>query len=121
MRNVRQRDKQIATLWGTENVSYVSHADDSPQNVIARAMRPATSSVLRPVGRSRFSYRVYLHLSLTVPSTVSHPHALSSEHRVPSCSLSLKDRGIPTFLGRHGNAAARKEERPREGGGEKER
>lgn len=32
-------------------------------------------------------------------------------------SLSLKDRGIPTFLGRHGNAAARKKERPQEEGG----
>lgn len=32
-------------------------------------------------------------------------------------SLSLKDRGIPTFLGRHGNAAARKKGRERRGGG----
>jgi len=77
-----------AALWDSENVSYVSHADDSSKchsfqlSACARTMRPATSPVLLwPVGRSRFYDRVYLHLSLTVPSTVSHrltPHAIFS-------------------------------------------
>lgn len=84
--------KKVERFVGSGNVSNMSQTDDSSQNVLSFCAGATTSAALRTICLTAFIY-------------IS---------RVPSCSLSLKDRGIPTFLGHHGNAAARNEERLRE-------
>ncbi len=91
--------EKVERFGGSGNVSNMSKTDDSPQNVLSFCAGATTSAALWSVCLTAFIY-------------IS---------RVPSCSLSLKDRGIPTFLGHHDNAAARKGRENARGGGEKER